>query len=1315
MNLSLKYLLVIIIFNLQSQTALSGEITLLIQNTTRVTASAPGNSSEKPLLQVSSEFKISNQGTDPAQNVLIQAKLFEQKRTVLAAREIKPGESGTASIDFALPSDSAGAFPIFVTVLYEDTGGGSFSNAALAVARTAEAPESMLSLRAVKDTQSARIICQISAEQSLVRDVTLTCHVPDDLIVSQNVRSVKLKDGKASAEFDISNRKGLAGSRYGIFITAEYEDKGIHYLSYSDMVIPIEQVASASLWLRYKLLFSITLGVLSIIIAVISIPMTRKSLFRLFGEKSRQELLLDILTILIIEGFILSQLSPEYLMTQITTTGGDTASHYYTADYLRHKLLPKGEIGGWTPGNYAGFPILQFYFPLPFLLMCAMDILIPLQVAFKWISLSGTFLMPPAIYIMLRFLRCPFPGPAIGSVFSLPFLFNPANSMWGGNILSTLAGEFTYSMSLSISLIFLGSLYQGCMENRHVIRNAFLVFLVGFSHGYTLLFAEAVSLFFLITPHGFLKRLTYMLRMYALGFFFLAFWLVPLLAFTKDTTAYHLAWVIYSIKEVIPDIFLPILIIAIISTVAILTRTFLFPHSSLLTPLAFLWFGLLISCIMFVTAPKLGVVDIRYVPCGQLMVCMIAALGLGYLGKWSDRSRSISWIGLTIIIAATLVWTAKYVENVPAWCKWNYEGFEAKKDWPIYRDINDAVKGTFQDPRVVYEHSSIHNSFGTTRAFESLPLFAGRATLEGLYMQASLSAPFVFYIQSEISKEKSCPFRQYMCTDMDFGRAKHHLEMFNVRELILRSEEAKTAIRTYPQYYRLRQKIGEYEIWELFSHEGRYVVPLRYEPVLYHTTDWKSDAYRWFITDELSDVHIVFVENPKDTLPLKIIAKSFENIRKVPIDTGSCQIKETIRDEEILIETNWINKPLLVKVSYHQNWQVEGADRIYRVSPAFMLIFPKQEKVRLYYAPGIPKTIGFVLTGLGLVILLLNVPLPWKQRQTAWQLTARYFGIPESLEPPLKWNLSHRIRWILLALGLIMAFLFVSWVGYYVYTHEPNRLLNNAVKLKDAKQFESAREGFRKVMDVEKPMSGMVADAAYFISVCYFLENNNPEAIKAFKKMIEMYPQGGRTPEAYYHIGICYLRMGQQKIGIDYMNLLKEKYPYSVWTGYAQERLKEINTPPAQIEYVPKLGLGNEEKSGLGNDGLTDENVNEYMGKAIHLFNQDRIQEAKPIFKEIGERFPDFQGAPQALACLALIHYKQKDYKNTIFYYRKLIERYREDKLVPEAYFHIGLSHELLGNRKEAETAYLTGAEKFPKAQFGELSAEKLKTLKIEK
>ncbi|MBF0100070.1 MAG: hypothetical protein HQK77_04095 [Desulfobacterales bacterium] len=973
---------------LQFQTAIAGEITLVVETTTSLTDSVSEINIGNSLHQVRSELKISNKGTDIAQNVLIEAKLLEEKKSVLVASQIKPSESKSASVEFSLPADKKGTFPILVTVLYEDMNGYSYSCTVLTLAHTATSPKSSLSLQALKDKYSERIYCQIVNISDPDIDITLTCHIPNELTTSQKINYLKLKNGKAFAEFDINHREGLLGSKYTIFITAEYEHAGIHYLNYTEILIPIEKKfpIRLSLSLRNKVLFIIALLILNLLIVYITIQMTRKILLK---EKSQQHFILDMLTILIIEGFIFSQMSPQYLFTQTTTTGGDTASHYYTLEYLRHTLLPKGEIGGWTHGNYAGFPILQFYFPLPFLLMCALNIFIPLQIAFKWVTLLGTFLLPPAMYMMLKYIRCPFPGPAIGSVFSLPFLFNSTNSMWGGNLPSTLAGEFSYSLSLSISLIFLGSLYHGCMKNRYLIRNAILVFLIGFSHGYTLLFVEAVSLFFLITSDEFLKRLTYMFKMYALGFFFLAFWLIPLIAFIKDTTAYHFAWSFSSLNELIPNILLPVLIIAMISTIFI-QRRIRTVHISLRTSLRFLWFCMFISIIMFIFATKLGVVDIRFVPYGQLMICIIAALGLGWLGNCLDKRRNISWIGLILISVGTIIWTSKYVEPVPSWSKWNYEGFEAKKDWPLYCKINDSIRGTFQDPRVIFEHSPIHNRFGTSRAFESLPLFAGRSTLEGLYMQASLSAPFIFYIQSEISKEKSCPFRQYTCTDMDFGRAKHHLEMFNVRELILISEEAKTAIRNYPEFYRLQQKIEKYEIWELISHEGHYVVPLKYEPILYVTNDWKTDAYRWFTTDEISDVHVVFVENLKTVSPFKIKTESLENIKRIPIDTNACWIKETIQDEEILIETNWINKPLLVKVSYHQNWKIEGADQIYSVSPAFMLIFPNHKKVRLYYAHGMPKKIGMALTGLGIVILLMNVPLPWKHKSTAWQLVARH-------------------------------------------------------------------------------------------------------------------------------------------------------------------------------------------------------------------------------------------------------------------------------------------------------------------------------------
>ena len=73
--------------------------------------------------------------------------------------------------------------------------------------------------------------------------------------------------------------------------------------------------------------------------------------------------------------------------------------------------------------------------------------------------------------------------------------------------------------------------------------------------------------------------------------------------------------------------------------------------------------------------------------------------------------------------------------------------------------------------------------------------------------------------------------------------------------------------------------------------------------------------------------------------------------------------------------------PLLVKVSYHPRWRAEGAHGPYLVSPALMLVVPRQETVRLVYArtgadraglgpePGCP--------GGGLALALAQAA-PWK-------------------------------------------------------------------------------------------------------------------------------------------------------------------------------------------------------------------------------------------------------------------------------------------------------------------------------------------------
>ena len=61
-------------------------------------------------------------------------------------------------------------------------------------------------------------------------------------------------------------------------------------------------------------------------------------------------------------------------------------------------------------------------------------------------------------------------GPGPGGAWRrppCPFLFEPSFSIYGGNLLSTLAGEFSFSLSLSLALLFLGVVAAGLRTGRH--------------------------------------------------------------------------------------------------------------------------------------------------------------------------------------------------------------------------------------------------------------------------------------------------------------------------------------------------------------------------------------------------------------------------------------------------------------------------------------------------------------------------------------------------------------------------------------------------------------------------------------------------------------------------------------------------------------------------------------------------------------------------------------------------------------------------------------------------------------------------------
>jgi hypothetical protein len=235
----------------------------------------------------------------------------------------------------------------------------------------------------------------------------------------------------------------------------------------------------------------------------------------------------DIIVLTACVVFILVQLGPRNLVSSTTPAGGDMGAHVWGPAYLRDHLLPSFRITGWAPDWYAGFPAFQFYMVVPALAIVALNvgvqgpwmvvmlagatacaalavrwwadrprrylaiagaivalvaIALPYGVAFKLVSVSGALTLPLAAYAFGRLSGLRFPGPAMLAIATLPFLFYQGFTIYGGNLASTLAGEFAFSMSLSLGLVYLGVVLRGLETGQHRALAAVLLALTGLCH-----------------------------------------------------------------------------------------------------------------------------------------------------------------------------------------------------------------------------------------------------------------------------------------------------------------------------------------------------------------------------------------------------------------------------------------------------------------------------------------------------------------------------------------------------------------------------------------------------------------------------------------------------------------------------------------------------------------------------------------------------------------------------------------------------------------------------------------------------------------
>jgi hypothetical protein len=242
--------------------------------------------------------------------------------------------------------------------------------------------------------------------------------------------------------------------------------------------------------------------------------------------------------------FVLLQEQPHLLLRDTTPAGGDTGAHVWWPAYLRDHLLPQWRLAGWTPDFYAGFPAGQFYFPLPALLIVALDGIVPYNVAFKLVTALGPVALPAGAYVFGRGLRAPRPAPAFMAVAATVFLFFRGDvahghafnqRIMGGTLASNLAGEFSFTIALALGLCFLGTLAWTLDHRRRAWLPAVLLAATVLSHLVVAVFAAIGAIVVWLARRP-IRNAPLAVAIGAVGALLTAVWTLPLLATLGYTT-----------------------------------------------------------------------------------------------------------------------------------------------------------------------------------------------------------------------------------------------------------------------------------------------------------------------------------------------------------------------------------------------------------------------------------------------------------------------------------------------------------------------------------------------------------------------------------------------------------------------------------------------------------------------------------------------------------------------------------------------------------------------------------------------------------
>jgi hypothetical protein len=666
--------------------------------------------------------------------------------------------------------------------------------------------------------------------------------------------------------------------------------------------------------------------------------------------------LVTFATVVGASGWVFYTVHPGLILADTTPAGGDMGAHVWGPMYLMRHVLPHGQLAGWSPDWYAGFPAFQFYMVVPALMIVALTagihgplvvpaaflcltiaasgwvvvplerfrkvllgvglallvitIPIPYNVSFKLVTVSGLVALPVCCWAFGRLVGLRFPTPPIMAAGALLFLYNleprlngGTGNIIGGNMASTMAGEFAFSISVSFCVLYLGVLVRGLRTGRHRGLAALLLALTGLCHLIPVFFALAATVIIvgvylagdllgaLISSErrlGWSSRFRWLVPVLLVAGLLPAFWVLPFLgrhAYVNDMgweklphansgqdvwdylwpTALRMPIIAAAVGFVVACVYRIRAGIALgISTVLVGAAFVYLPQARLwnarvlpfyylcLFLLAALAIGELIRSVAVLLArdpevdnpsPALSIIAAPFV-----LVAVIIATGLPMLDVLPGAERDVDGVNRWPAAFGDVSFETEAQNDVSGWARWNYSGYERKAAYAEYHGIVETMQRLGADPehgcgRALWEYGFDRlNPYGTPMALMLLPYWTDSCigSMEGLFFESSTTTPYHFLMQTELSESPSSAQRDLPYSGFDLDRGVRHMQLLGVKYYMAFSP---TAVQAAAQDDRLTEVAGDgpWRVYEVADSE--LVTPLTNEPAVLTNVDDTQDQW----------------------------------------------------------------------------------------------------------------------------------------------------------------------------------------------------------------------------------------------------------------------------------------------------------------------------------------------------------------------------------------------------------------------------------------------------------------------------------------